>query len=109
MHGQFTRELVVLTVIVSTLSSDSVACKRISGKSLQPGDSRCRSPETLSVDKEESVPGRLDKLFLESHNCFPPLSLPFLHDLHEEVSRSWRKSYSWQWHGILTEGSSLAL
>lgn len=46
-----------------------------------------------SMEKEESALGRLDEQFLAGHKCVAPLSLPFLPNLHNEVVRSWEKSY----------------
>lgn len=54
-----------------------------------------------SMEKEESALGRLDERFIAGHKRVAPLSLPFLPNLHNEVVRSWEKSYSARVHAPL--------
>lgn len=46
------------------------------------------------VEKQEVIQGRLDELLLPGHQRSPLVSLPFLPDLQNELSRLWEKPYS---------------
>ncbi|KAF4119103.1 hypothetical protein G5714_001154 [Onychostoma macrolepis] len=49
-------------------------------------------------EKPKPAHGRLDEHFLAGLDRPVPGSLPFLPDLHSEISKSWGKSYSFRLH-----------
>ncbi|ROJ70169.1 hypothetical protein DPX16_13890 [Anabarilius grahami] len=57
-----------------------------------------RATAKLSLEwsglKHETASSRLNERYLRSHKCTAPASLPFLPDLHTEVSASWEHPFS---------------
>lgn len=94
---------------LSLVSSDSVESMLLAPSSHAEvdEDSVCTEPSSASSaygefldvmarrhEKQEVTQGRLSRLFLSGHNCPSLMSLPFLPELHMEVNKSWKKSYS---------------